>query len=364
MVNQDNQPIMHQNREPIQMVEISNIREFLETEASEFELAEMEYKPGKNDAFSLYGKIASIMGDLDRIPKSGYNKQFDYKFVTESDVVGAVRPLMAKNKLVMIPSIRRYSVKDHKGRNSTMYIGTIEIKWTIIDGESGESVSFSMIGKGVDNMEKDIYKAITGNKKYALITLFMIDSGDDPENGHAGGDDHRPGNQQYNQNQYNQNQYNQHYQQQQRQPQYQAHPQQQQQRQQQTPPNRQNGAQGAPNHPNHTNTPGDMKNPPQAQESGKNDNIQQPAKSDLITRWMVLVGNSKPKAEARQEFDEWYLKKTDQGWDHMQMIQALTKRLHEKNQAEKEKLGKPADQAGTDQTTGKETAASKEDQKG
>jgi hypothetical protein len=64
--------------------------------------------------------------------------------------------------------------------------------------------------------------------------------------------------------------------------------------------------------------------------------VKQPTKSDLLTRWVALAGNEKPAKDTRKDFDEWYKKKGDEGHDHLWMIQVLTKKLHEKNQAQKD----------------------------
>jgi ERF superfamily len=58
---------------------------------------------------------------------------------------------------------------------------TVDMKFTIEDGESGETRTISMGGQGIDPGDKGIYKAETGANKYALLKLFQIPTGDDPE---------------------------------------------------------------------------------------------------------------------------------------------------------------------------------------
>ena len=45
---------------------------------------------------SLYAKMAQVLAGITRIPKLGYNENFNYAFATESDIVDAVRGLMAE----------------------------------------------------------------------------------------------------------------------------------------------------------------------------------------------------------------------------------------------------------------------------
>jgi hypothetical protein len=58
---------------------------------------------------------------------------------------------------------------------------TLRFTWTLTDGESGETISFQSIGTGADSGDKAAYKAATGALKYALLTGFLIPTGDDPE---------------------------------------------------------------------------------------------------------------------------------------------------------------------------------------
>jgi hypothetical protein len=58
---------------------------------------------------------------------------------------------------------------------------TLRFTWTLIDGDTGETISFQSIGTGADSGDKAAYKAATGALKYALLTVFLIPTGDDPE---------------------------------------------------------------------------------------------------------------------------------------------------------------------------------------
>jgi hypothetical protein len=289
--------------DPIQVVNIDEIKTALFNEVKNgFEFGPTEYIPGPDDKKqSIFLKIANIMGALGRIPKSGYNQSQNYHYVTESDITGAVRPLMAKEKIVMMPSIRTYKVEELPTKYSKLQMGTIEIEWIVRDAESYEIVKFTMIGKGTDMAEKDIYKAITGNKKYALITLFMIDSGDDPERDDSGGQNPQDG------------------------------------------PDRSKNNSGNNKSSNQKNSNAGQK---QQDAPPTEPPVKQPTKGDLLTRWVVLAGNEKPQKETRAEFDTWYEKQKTKGWDHLAMIQALTKKIQEKNEKQKAQEKSPDGQDG------------------
>jgi len=123
------------------------------------------------DNLNLFQKIAKITGMIGGVQKRGYNAFHKYHYVTESDLVSAVRQYLAAAGIIIIPDA--YSVS-REGE-----LTTIEIEYKVTDGK--ESFSFRMPGYGADRGDKGVYKAITGSQKYALMKLFKIDTGDDPE---------------------------------------------------------------------------------------------------------------------------------------------------------------------------------------
>ncbi|WP_313428162.1 ERF family protein [Siminovitchia terrae] len=130
----------------------------------------------------LVKKLAKVMSEVKRIEKKGYNKFHKYNYATESDVSEKVREVLAEQNVVMLPDVVEHSTREHKNqRGNTEYIATVMMKFTFIDGETGESLSIHSLGEGQDAGDKAVYKAITGATKYALMKAFMIPTGDDPE---------------------------------------------------------------------------------------------------------------------------------------------------------------------------------------
>ncbi|HEX7065887.1 MAG TPA: ERF family protein [Bacillales bacterium] len=134
------------------------------------------------DEKKLIGKLVSVMNQVKYIEKKGFNNFNKYKYATEADVNEKVREYLAEQGVMMIPNMKSYETREHKNRKgNTEYIGTAEIEFTFYDGETGESISFTVYGEGQDAGDKAVYKAITGAQKYALMKSFMIPTGDDPE---------------------------------------------------------------------------------------------------------------------------------------------------------------------------------------
>jgi hypothetical protein len=143
-------------------------------------LSPREYAPGL-PPMTLVAKLAQVMAAVERVAKRGHNDHFNYDFATESDITAAIRAEMASRSLMLIPDVQSVSFREVNGRNGIQTIGQVLVKFTVKDGESGEEFSFQMPGEGQDSGDKCLPKAITSALKYALLKLFMIPTGDDPE---------------------------------------------------------------------------------------------------------------------------------------------------------------------------------------
>lgn len=130
----------------------------------------------------LASKLARILGEIGKVPKSGHNSFHNYDYVTENDLVYAVRAKLAEAGVFVFSSNESQHVEvceDKEGKK--FFLTTVTTKHTFVDGESGESFSVLSQGQGSDNGDKGGYKAMTGAMKYFLYKCFMIPTGDDPE---------------------------------------------------------------------------------------------------------------------------------------------------------------------------------------
>lgn len=120
---------------------------------------------------NLFVKIARISGFLGAVPKRGYNAYHKYHYTLEADLVGVVRMYLAAAGIVIIPSVTAW---EKEGQ-----LTTVDVEYKVTDGN--ESFSFTIPGTGSDTGDKGMYKALTGSNKYAIMKLFKIETGDDPE---------------------------------------------------------------------------------------------------------------------------------------------------------------------------------------
>lgn len=150
---------------------------------------------------SLIRKLAEVMGTVGHVPKSGRNTFHNYDYATEADIVAAVRTGMSERALMLIPNVQKteWTVVD-RAKGGKDRLCTLTVRYTLHDGDSGETLEFDVVGEGQDAGDKATYKAFTGATKYALLKLFLIPTGDDPErdegHGQRGGHEQQRGGQQ------------------------------------------------------------------------------------------------------------------------------------------------------------------------
>jgi hypothetical protein len=134
----------------------------------------------------LARKLALVLADVHRVPKNGRNDFHGYDYVTESDLVDHIRDKLADQGVAIFPSVRDHHIAEMQdARNRTVYLTTVTLDVTLVDGESGDMMTTTWIGQGLDNSDKGYYKAYTGAIKYFLLKTFLISTGDDPERDEA-----------------------------------------------------------------------------------------------------------------------------------------------------------------------------------
>lgn len=130
---------------------------------------------------TLHEKLVEVAALVRNIDKGGYNEAQHYSFVQESDVVRTVWPLFLERGVLFYPvertveSVHTYQVKS----GSTSFLTTVRSVWRATDGV--DTVDVPSLGQGADTGDKGVSKALTGDKKYAVLHLLGIATGDDAE---------------------------------------------------------------------------------------------------------------------------------------------------------------------------------------
>lgn len=131
-------------------------------------------------ARNLVSKLAAIMAVIDRVPKRGRNELRGYDYATEADVVALVRMELASRSIMLLPQVDACAIRELPA-NKREPLTIVNMTFTFMDGDTGESISKPWVGIGQDAGDKGVYKAMTGAEKYFLLKTFLVPTGDDPE---------------------------------------------------------------------------------------------------------------------------------------------------------------------------------------
>lgn len=109
-----------------------------------------------------------------------------YKAVREADVLKAVREAEKDNGLMSmcvsteVLESREYVYAKNGYELKQLYM-VVRCTLLVFDVDTGESIEVSAVGSGMDGSDKASGKAQTYANKYALLKLYKIPTGDDPD---------------------------------------------------------------------------------------------------------------------------------------------------------------------------------------
>lgn len=126
-------------------------------------------------------KLLEIQRQVKSVKKSGYNSFQKYNYVQLEDILNALRPYL--EGCVLTQSIKTGESKIVERQDAYYSECTCVVVTTLTDAETKESVSVESLGYALDkNSDKATYKAQTGGRKYGLLMMFSLDTGEsEPE---------------------------------------------------------------------------------------------------------------------------------------------------------------------------------------
>jgi hypothetical protein len=124
---------------------------------------------------ALAVKMSAIMGSVPKMIKNGNNVAQHYSFVTAEDVKATIRPLLKKHGVALFSEMHDIQRATSTNKNGTTVVTVVvRMRFTLVDGESGESFSCEWIGEANDYADKAVNKAATAAEKYWLINTFLL----------------------------------------------------------------------------------------------------------------------------------------------------------------------------------------------
>jgi hypothetical protein len=141
-------------------------------------------------SLAVFRCIAAISGKLAQsgISKDRKNQQQGYAFRGIDDVYNALAPMLAAEKLVIVPRIlSRVVVERATQKGGVLFNVTVEAEFDFIAAEDGSKVTARTYGEAMDSADKATNKAMSAAYKYAAFQTFCI-----PTEGDNDADAHTP----------------------------------------------------------------------------------------------------------------------------------------------------------------------------
>jgi hypothetical protein len=136
----------------------------------------------ENDNQNLVEALAKVSGEIPSIGKDGTNKFQSYYYVQKDDIFAAVRPILAKHKIVFVPSLVSFDIAEK------VIIANFDMAFygygSVIRANWSASALFESKAGAFD--DKAITKAASSAVKYFLISTFLIDTGERDHDGYNG----------------------------------------------------------------------------------------------------------------------------------------------------------------------------------
>ena len=132
----------------------------------------------------ISAKMIQLMRDCSYVKKNGVNSFHGYKFATASDVLEKVNAALVKHNVASVVNAELIDMVDktNQSGSKTESLATVKTTVTLIDVDSGESITCVGLGSGADVGDKAVMKAQTASLKYAYLMSLAIATGeDDPE---------------------------------------------------------------------------------------------------------------------------------------------------------------------------------------
>lgn len=154
-------------------------KEYAEGDASlrnRLEAAQILAAGYKQPRAGLVARLAEVIAGLPDVQPEGVNAFFKYKFISDKQVLGLLRPRLSRAGIVIVPeTVEEGTYLDlttAKGGHSRMT--RMLVTFRVMDAFGGESFTGQALGYGDDAGDKGANKAYTAAFKNFLIKLCMI----------------------------------------------------------------------------------------------------------------------------------------------------------------------------------------------
>jgi hypothetical protein len=131
---------------------------------------------------NIYQKLIEVRKSVPYLQKDNVGHQF--KYVSSSQTLGALKAEMDAQGLLLIPSVKSERVLDHTtSKGAHWYFTVLTVEFTWVNAELPEErITCQWTGQGLDDGEKGVGKALTYAEKFFMLKFFNIPTDkDDPD---------------------------------------------------------------------------------------------------------------------------------------------------------------------------------------
>lgn len=123
----------------------------------------------------IYSSICAVMDDIGAVGKNQTTTGYaSFKFRGIDDVMNALKPLLAKHKVFVVPTVLEQSREERvNSKGNTLIYSIMKVKYTYY-AEDGSSIESIVIGEGMDSGDKASNKAMASALKYSFFQVFCI----------------------------------------------------------------------------------------------------------------------------------------------------------------------------------------------
>ena len=137
----------------------------------------VETKDPTQNLLGVYQAISGVQMALAKlgIEKAQNNKFDNYKFRGIDDIYNALSPLLARNKLCILPRIINRTCEERKSqKGGPLFYVTVDAEFDFVAALDGSTHTVKMIGEAMDRSDKATNKAMSAAYKYACFQTFCI----------------------------------------------------------------------------------------------------------------------------------------------------------------------------------------------
>lgn len=133
--------------------------------------------PTTHEPPKVYAAICAVMEDIGKtgISKDRRNQQQGYNFRGIDDVYNELNGLLAKHRLVMLPSVVDSKRSERETKNGgVLFYTQLTVDFTLASAADGSTTTIRTIGEAMDSADKSSNKAQSAAYKYAAMMVFCI----------------------------------------------------------------------------------------------------------------------------------------------------------------------------------------------